>query len=86
MYLIFEHFLEYLILFSDDSVDEESKISNSKSSASGCYLAFAWFFYQFQPGVAYKMLLINKTCTLVTHFISNPSATVNVFQRKKNHK
>ena len=54
MYLIFEHFLEYLILFSDDSVDEESKISNSKSSASGCYLAFAWFFYQFQPGVAYK--------------------------------
>ena len=34
--------LEYLLLFLDDSVDEESELlSNSKSSASGCCLAFA---------------------------------------------
>ena len=34
--------LEYLLLFLDDSVDEEcEQFSNSRSSASGCCLAFA---------------------------------------------
>ena len=41
-YLFLVHFLEYLLLFLDDKVDEQSKtFSNSKSSVSGCYLAFA---------------------------------------------
>ena len=41
MYLFFVQFLEYL-LFLDDNVDEESKkFSSTKSSASGCCLAFA---------------------------------------------
>ena len=41
-YLFFVHFLEYLLLLLDDIVDEESKkFSNSKSSVSGCYLAFS---------------------------------------------
>ena len=35
-HLSFLHFLEYLLLFLDDNVDEESEqVSNSKSSASG---------------------------------------------------
>ena len=42
MYLFFIHFLKYLLLFFGDNVDEESEsFSNSKSSASRCYLAFA---------------------------------------------
>ena len=40
-YLFFVHLLEYLLLFLDDNVDEESEYSNSKSSALGCCLAFA---------------------------------------------
>ena len=44
MHLLFVQFLEYLPLFLDDNVDKESKsFSNSKSSASVCCLAFAWF-------------------------------------------
>ena len=40
--LLFVPFLEYLLLFLDDKVDEESeKFSNSKSTASGSCLAFA---------------------------------------------
>ena len=39
---VFVHFLERLPLFLDDNMDEESeKVSNSKSPASGYYLAFA---------------------------------------------
>ena len=35
-------FLEYVLLFLDDSVDQKREyLSNSKSSASGCYLTFA---------------------------------------------
>ena len=35
-HLLFVHFLEYLLLFGDDNVDEKSKkFSNSKSSAAG---------------------------------------------------
>ena len=36
------HFLEYALLFLNDNEDEESEwSSNSKSSASGCCLAFS---------------------------------------------
>ena len=57
-HLFFAQFLEYLLLFQDNKVDEENQyFSNSKSSASGCCLAFAWFFCQFQPGVVYKSVI-----------------------------
>ena len=60
-FLFFLHFLEHLLLLFDDNVDEESKsFSNSKNSASGCCLAFAWFFCQFQPGVAYRSVAYIK--------------------------
>ena len=37
-------FLEYVLLFLDDDVDEKYEyFSNSKSSSSECYLAFAYF-------------------------------------------
>ena len=35
-YLFSVHFLEYILLFLDDNVDETNKFSNSKNSASGC--------------------------------------------------
>ena len=41
-------------------VEESKSFSNSKSSASGCCLAFAQFFCQFQPGVAYKSAAYTK--------------------------
>ena len=45
---IFVHFLEYLLLFLNDNVGEESeKLSNSKSSASECFLSFTSFFVNF---------------------------------------
>ena len=45
-------------------MDEESEsFSNSKSLAAGCCLAFAWFFCQFQPGVAYKSVSYKKSCS-----------------------
>ena len=40
--ILFVHFLEYLLLFLDNKVDEESEqFSNCKNSVSGCCLAFA---------------------------------------------
>ena len=40
--LVFVYFLEYLLLFLEDSLDDKSEqFSKSKSSASGCCLAFA---------------------------------------------
>ena len=60
-HLLFCTFLEYLLLFLDDNVGVESKqFSNSKSSASGCRLSFAWFFCQFQPDVDYKSVAYKK--------------------------
>ena len=44
-HLSFLHFLEYLLLFLDDNVDEESEqVSNSKSSASGFCLVLLGVF------------------------------------------
>ena len=57
MYLFSCTFLEYLLLFLNDNVDEKGEwFSNSKNSASGCCLAFAWFL----PGVAYKSVAYRK--------------------------
>ena len=64
MYLFFVHFLEYFILFldEDDNTDLDSKkFSDSKSSASGCCFAFARFFCQYQPDVAYKSVAYKKS-------------------------
>ena len=51
----FAYFSGYDLLYLVDNVDEEYEyFSNSKSSASGCCLAFAYLFCQFHPGVAYN--------------------------------
>ena len=42
--------------------------TNSKSSASGCYLAFAWFFVNFSLALLIKVLFIKKR--VVYKFIS----------------
>ena len=60
-YSFFVHFLECLLLFLNDDVNEESKESlNSKSSASGCCLAFALFFANFSLALLTKVLLTKK--------------------------
>ena len=62
-HLLFVHVLEFY-LFLDDNVDEESgQFSCSKSSASGCCLAFAWFFANFSLALLIKVLLIKKWMT-----------------------
>ena len=38
------------------------QLSNSKSSASGCYLAFTWFFTNFSLALLIKVLLTKKVC------------------------
>ena len=57
----FAYFLEYILWFMGDNVDEYCKwFSNSQSSASGCRLAFACFFCQFKPSVAYEGVAYKK--------------------------
>ena len=57
------NFLGYIVLFVDDSVDEEcEEFSKSKILAWNFCLAFAWFFCQFQSGVAYKSVVYKKAC------------------------
>ena len=51
--LLFSYFLEYVLLFLDDNVDEECEWF--KSSTSGYYLAFACI------GVAYKSVAYKKS-------------------------
>ena len=61
-HLLFVHFLEYLLLSLDYNIDEESeKYSNKESSASGCCLAFAYFFSNFSLVLLIKKLLIKKS-------------------------
>ena len=62
--IIKRYFLEYLLflLFWDDTVNEESeKFSNGECSASGCCLAFAYFFPSFSLALLIKVLLIKKS-------------------------
>ena len=60
-HLFFAPFLEYLKLALDDNLDEESEyFSNSKSSALGSCLDFAWFFANFNLAFLIKVLLIKK--------------------------
>ena len=59
--LVFTPFLEYFLLFLDDNIDERSEyFSNSKSSASGCCLAFARYFANFSLALPMKVLLLKK--------------------------
>ena len=39
------------------------KFSSSRSSSSGCWLTFAWFFANFSLALLIKVLLIKKACT-----------------------
>ena len=60
-HLFFIHFLPCLLLFLDDKLDQESvKFSNGEISASGCCLAFAYFFTSASVALLIKVLLINK--------------------------
>ena len=42
-------------------ITEMKNVNNSKGSTSGCSLAFAWFFFQFQLGVACKSVAFEKS-------------------------
>ena len=65
-YLLFVHFLEYLLLFLFDTVDEEcEQFLKNRSSASGCCLAFACFFANFSLMFLIKVLLIKKSVDFV---------------------
>ena len=46
-------------------------MNNFENSASGCCLAFAWFFCQFQPGLAYKVSLVEKRNKIKKHVFAN---------------
>ena len=49
------------VLFLDDNVDQECEsFSNSKISASGCCLAFAYFFANFSLALLMEVLLVKK--------------------------
>ena len=66
IFIVINHITSFkqTYLFLDDIVNEESKkISNSKNSAWGCCLAFAWFFANFSLTLLIKVLLIKKACT-----------------------
>ena len=66
----FQIILNAALLLLDDNVDEENKkFSNSKNSASGCCLAFAWFFAYFNLMLLIKVLLIKK-CLVVPALLS----------------
>ena len=61
--LFFAYFFEYLILIFEDNINEQTEeFSKSKSSASGCCLAFAWFFASFSLALLIKVMLIKKAC------------------------
>ena len=61
--VFFAYFLEHIVLFLENNADEEcEKISNSKSSASRCCLAFAWFFANFILALLMKVLPFKKAC------------------------
>ena len=75
-YLFYVHFLEYLLLFLEDNLDEErEQFLNSKSSASGCCLDFALFFANFSLALLIKVLIIKKAC------ISSKICVLSIFFR-----
>ena len=58
----FPYFLEYVLLFLDDNVDEEcEKYSNRKKFSLRALISIFLFFSQFQPGVTYKRVASEKS-------------------------
>ena len=67
-HVIFLHFLEYALLFLDITfLKNANNFQKTKSSASAYCLAFAWFFYQFQPGATYKSVAYKKSVYVIWH-------------------
>ena len=61
--LVFTHFCEYLLLFLDDNLYEQSKKKFRQQKISlRVLLRFCLIFIQFQPGVAYKSVVYKKAC------------------------
>ena len=79
----FAYFLEYVLLLFDDDVDEKcEKFSNNKNSASGCCLAFAWFFTKFSLALLMKVFLIKKSSRVVnlSNYLQSKNFAALVFQ------
>ena len=72
MLVFVAYFQKHVLLRFDDNVDEKyNQFSNSNSSASGCYLAFTYFFANFRIALHVKVLLIKKACnTFVLHLLT----------------
>ena len=92
-HLIFVHFLECLLSFLDDSVEEESEwFSNSKSSVSGCCLPFVRFFLPTSAykTVAYVLWLINELIAFSScgmskarfYIVTNSQLRINRYKRE----
>ena len=61
-HLFFVHFLEYLLLFLDDHVDEKKLIIFKQQKFSiRVLLSFCLIFCQFQPGIVYKNVQFHKS-------------------------
>ena len=76
-YLFFVYFLEYLQPFLHDNVFA----SNIKSSVSGCWLAFAWFFASSSLALVIKVLPTKKVLKVIENICSPESKPFNtVFQ------
>ena len=68
-----DYFLEYVLFFLDDNVDEEC--SNSKKFSLRVLLSICLIFCQFQPGVAYKKVAYKKrACIYLKVFEGNDSS------------
>ena len=66
---LFAHFSEYLKLVYDDNMDEGSEqLFNSKSSALGCCLGFAWFFISFNLVLLLRALHVKKACISIRNY------------------
>ena len=82
-HLFFVHFLEYLLLFSDDNVDEESeKFSNSQCSPSGCSWAFAWFFANFSLALLMTFTLITTKHWKLTKWLREAMVIITLFYKE----
>ena len=62
MLVFVAYFQKHVLLRFDDNMDEKyNQFSNSNSSASGCYLAFTYFFCQFPSHVACESIAYKKS-------------------------
>ena len=64
--LLFFKNIYYVLLFSDDYADDKyEQFLNSEMSASGCCLAFTWFFANFSLTLLIKILLMKQACNIL---------------------